>query len=129
VTDERPRRRRDPDRKARILAAAAEQVSRSGYHSVAMAEIGAAAGIVGSGIYRHFDSKAAILAALLTQVMDVLEGDAARIVAVARDDRTALSALVRNHVRVAIADRRLLQVYHREARNLPEEDLRRLRRG
>lgn len=129
MTEERPRRRRDPDRKARILAAAAEQVSRSGYHAVAMAEIGAAAGIVGSGIYRHFDSKAAILAALLGQVMDRLQGDAARIVSAADGDVSALSTLVANHVGVAVADRRLLQVYHREAHNLPEDDLRRLRRA
>jgi AcrR family transcriptional regulator len=129
VTSERPRRRRDPARKTRILTAAAELVSKNGYHAVAMAEIGGAAGIVGSGIYRHFDSKAAVLAALLQQVMDTLERNAAEIVSNAADDRTALSALVRDHIRTAIEDRRLLQVYHREAHNLPEEDLRRLRRA
>ena len=51
----RPRRRRDPARKDRILAAAADLVARRGYHAVGMADIGAEAGIVGSGIYRHFD--------------------------------------------------------------------------
>jgi AcrR family transcriptional regulator len=129
VTEERPPRRRDPARKTRILAAAAELVSKNGYHAVGMAEIGAAAGIVGSGIYRYFDSKAALLAALLAQVMELLESEAATIVAAAADDRTALSGLVRSHVRIAIDDRRLLQVYHREAHNLPEDDLRRLRRA
>jgi AcrR family transcriptional regulator len=122
-------RRRDPTRKTRILAATAELISRSGYHAVGMADIGTAAGIVGSGIYRHFPSKGAILAALLEQVMDRLGDTASRIVESAENDREALAELVRHHVRVAIHDRRILQVYHREARNLPDDDLRRLRRA
>ena len=122
-------RRRDPARKALILTAAAELISRNGYHTVGMADIGRAAGIVGSGIYRHFDSKSAILADLLEQVMDQLSHAASTIVDKAGDDRLAVSELIANHARVAIHDRRILQVYHREARNLPENDLRRLRRA
>ena len=57
-------RTRDPARKERILAAAADLVASSGYHAVSMADIGAAAGITGSGIYRHFASKSALLVAL-----------------------------------------------------------------
>ncbi|MDL5160160.1 TetR/AcrR family transcriptional regulator [Actinomycetospora termitidis] len=125
----RPRRRRDPARKDRILAAAAELVAKHGYHAVGMADIGAAAGIVGSGIYRHFDSKAALLSALLEQLMDEMQRTAAAVVAAAADDRDALEGLVANHVRFAIEDRRLLQVYYREAHHLPEDDLRRLRRA
>ncbi|MEJ2866792.1 TetR/AcrR family transcriptional regulator [Actinomycetospora sp. OC33-EN08] len=125
----RPRRRRDPARKDRILAAAAELVAKHGYHAVGMADIGAAAGIVGSGIYRHFGSKAALLSALLEQLMDEMQRTAAAVVAGAADDREALEGLVANHVRFAIEDRRLLQVYYREAHHLPEDDLRRLRRA
>lgn len=124
----RPRRRRDPARKDRILAAAADLVARHGYHAVGMADIGAAAGIVGSGIYRHFPSKSALLSALLEQLMDEMERSAAAVVAAAPDDRAALARLVADHVRFAIEDRRLLQVYYREAHHLPEDDLRRLRR-
>lgn len=122
-------RRRDPARKTLILSAAAELISRNGYHVVGMADIGTAAGIVGSGIYRHFPSKGALLAALLDQVMAKLGSGASDIVEAAVDDRAAVTALVRHHVQVAIEDRRILQVYHREARNLPEEDLRKLRRS
>lgn len=129
VVEGRPRRRRDPARKDRILAAAADLVARHGYHAVGMADIGAAAGIVGSGIYRHFDSKSALLSALLAQVMDELQRSAAVVVAEAADDRAALDGLVANHVRVAIDERRLLQVYYREAHHLPEDDLRGLRRA
>jgi hypothetical protein len=55
-------RTRDPERRSRILAAAADLVARKGFHAVSVAEIGAAAGITGSGIYRHFDRKTAVLA-------------------------------------------------------------------
>lgn len=116
------RRFRDPARKERILDAAAELVARHGYHAVGMADIGAQAGIVGSGIYRHFDSKAAVLGALLEQVMDTLQRNAVAISARAGTHRHALSSLIRDHIRVATEDRHLLQVYQREQQNLPEDD-------
>jgi AcrR family transcriptional regulator len=121
-------RYRDPARKERILIAAADLVAKHGYHSVSMSDIGAAAGIVGSGIYRHFDSKAAVLVALLDRVMQRLLHNASQIVADAGDTRTALASLVRDQVAFAIEDRRLVQVYQREIHNLPAEDRRRLRR-
>ncbi|MGQ0842221.1 TetR/AcrR family transcriptional regulator [Actinokineospora sp.] len=122
-------RHRDPGRRARILQAAAELAARRGFHAIALADIGAEAGIVGSGIYRHFDSKTAILIALLDRGMDRLQNRATEIAATATDDRQALSALVRDHIKVAIEDRTILAVYHREVHNLPEDDRRRLRRG
>ncbi len=121
-------RRRDPGRRERILTAAAELAARRGFHTVGMADIGAEAGIVGSGIYRHFDSKDALLVALLDRVMDRLAAGAERILSEAPDERAALSALVRDHIRVAIEDRTVLAVYHREIHNLPEDERRRLRR-
>ena len=121
-------RRRDPDRRARILGAAAELAAQRGFHSVGMAEIGAQAGIVGSGIYRHFDSKSAVLVAVLDQGMDRLAHRASEIVSQAPDDRSALSALVRDHIEVAITERDMLATYHREVHNLPDDDRRRLRR-
>lgn len=122
------RRRPDPERRERILSAAAELTARRGFHTIGMADIGAEAGIVGSGVYRHFPSKDAILVALLDRVMARLQTGAVDILASARDDRVALSELVKDHIRVAIEDRTVLAVYHREVHNLPEEDRRRLRR-
>jgi AcrR family transcriptional regulator len=123
-----PRAARDPGRRERILAATAELAARRGFHTIGMADIGAEAGIVGSGVYRHFGSKDAILVALLDRVMARLQQGASHILATAPDDATALSALVDDHIRVAIEDRTVLAVYHREVHTLPEEDRRRLRR-
>lgn len=118
---------RDPDRRERILVAAAELIAGRGYHAVSMAEIGAAAGVVGSAVYRHFDSKAAVLVALLDRVMERLLRDTGRIVG-DTPDRAALDALVRGHVDFAIDERILVQLYQRELLTLPEADRRRLRR-
>ena len=119
---------RDPGRRDKILAAAAEQIARRGYHSVSLAEIGAAAGIVGSGIYRHFGSKASILVALLDQVMDRLLASAAQAVAAGDDDARVLATLVADQVAFAVNERYLVQLYQREVHTLPEADRRRLRR-
>lgn len=123
-----PTRTRDPARKERILAAAADLVARKGYHAVGMADIGAAAGVTGSAIYRHFESKSAVLVALFDRVIDALLSNASTIVEQAADERAALTLLVRDQVRFAIDDREVLVVYMREINNLPAEDRRRLRR-
>jgi AcrR family transcriptional regulator len=122
-------RRRDPDRGLRILEASAELFASRGYHAVGMADIGAAAGIVGSGIYRHFPSKAAILAELFSRAMDTVRAAAADIAESFDDGREALTALVFHHVRWAVLDRALVQVYLGELNNLAEEDRRKLRRA
>ena len=119
---------RDPERKQRILAAAAALGARRGFHAISMADIGAEAGIVGSGIYRHFGSKASILVAMLDQVMDRIANGGAEVMAAGGSDGFVLSELVRDHIATAIEHREVLAVYHREIHTLPEEDRRRLRR-
>ncbi|MGD0604188.1 MAG: TetR/AcrR family transcriptional regulator [Streptosporangiaceae bacterium] len=123
------RRRRDPDRKERILVAAAALGAARGFDAISMADIGAEAGIVGSGVYRHFDSKTAILVAMADRVMDRLMTGAAEIIASSPDDRLSLSRLVRDHIEVALTDRDALAVYHREVRTLAEDERRRLSRA
>jgi len=121
-------RRRDPERRQRILAAAAELVAERGYHEVGMSDIGAAAGIVGSGIYRHFDGKSAVLVALFDRVIDDLTRGAAQILSRGLEPEQTLRELIAAHVRITLDDRMLMRVYHNEIASLPAEDNRRLRR-
>ena len=121
-------RTRDPDRRVRILRVAADLLADRGFHGVSMADIGGAAGIVGSGVYRHFDSKSAVLVALLDDVMDRLLQTASAAGASGRDERDVLADLVRGQVLFAVDDRALLQLYQREVHSLPDADRRRLRR-
>jgi AcrR family transcriptional regulator len=124
-----PRRRRDPDRKERILVAAAGLGAARGFDAISMADIGAEAGIVGSGVYRHFDSKTAILVAMADRVMDRLMQAATQIIAAGLGERESLTLLVRDHISVAQTHRDALAVYHREVRTLPEDERRRLSRA
>ena len=121
-------RRRDPERRQRILAAAAELVAEHGYHEVGMSDIGAAAGIVGSGIYRHFDGKSAVLVAMFDRVIDDFTRGAAEILSRGLDPAQTLRELIAAHVRITLEDRMLMRVYHNEIASLPAEDNRRLRR-
>jgi AcrR family transcriptional regulator len=122
-------RTRDPDRRERILRAAAELVAERGFHAVSMADIGAAAGIVGSGVYRHFDSKAAVLLALLDEGMARLLAHAAAAVGSGRPDAEVLDELVHDQVRFAVDEALLVRLWLGEVRTLPDGDQRRLRRS
>lgn len=121
-------RTRDPARREKILGAAADLVARNGFHAVSMADIGTEAGITGSGIYRHFDSKSAILVALFEQVIDDLLKDEHENLQKFTDLRQALKWLIVSQVEFVVEERELAQVYHNEIHNLPEEDRVRLRR-
>ncbi|SDP03296.1 transcriptional regulator, TetR family [Klenkia soli] len=121
-------RTRDPDRRVRILRAATDLLAERGFHGVSMADIGGAAGIVGSGVYRHFDSKSAVLVALLDEVMERLLRTASDAAGSGRDERAVLADLVHGQVLFAVDDRALLQLYQREVHSLPDADRRRLRR-
>ncbi|AMU72812.1 TetR family transcriptional regulator [Mycobacteroides abscessus] len=123
-----PSRTRDPKRKKKILQEAADLVGRKGFHAVSIADIGNAAGITGSGVYRHFESKSAILVALFDQVIDDLLADEERIRNENTDLATALTKLIEGQVEFVVGNRQLAQVYHNEINNLPDEDRRRLRR-
>lgn len=103
-------------------------MARNGFHAVSMAQIGAAAGITGSGVYRHFDSKSAVLVALFDQAIDDLLRDEQHILDTTSDLRRALDLLIAGQVDFVVGDRELAQVYYSEINNLPEEDRRRLRR-
>ncbi len=123
-----PARTRDPARRERILLAAAQVLAGNGYAAANLTDIGAAAGIGGTGIYRHFRNKAALAAALLDRLLDQLVSHATAITAENPDPERALDALVLDHLQTAINDRELFQIYLRESAILPPDDLRRIRR-
>lgn len=54
-------------RRQQILDAACDQVRRSGFHGASMADIAKAAGLSVGQIYRYFENKEAIIAAIVAQ--------------------------------------------------------------
>ncbi len=115
-------------RRTALLNATADLVARRGFHSVGIAEIGAAAGVTGSAIYRHFANKEHMLVALIERVVDELLDGARVAIAGAATDHEALRALIAAHVDFALRERAIIAVYDQEIHNLPDADRRRLRR-
>jgi AcrR family transcriptional regulator len=115
-------------RRELLLQSAADLFSARGYHAVGIDDIGAAAGISGPGVYRHFASKQALLEALCDRALDSMLEGAREIPAHQADPAKALAALVDLHVDFAVGRRTLLGVWTREQRALPDEVRRSLRR-
>ena len=115
-------------RREQLLEAAAHLFADRGFHAVGIDDIGAAAGISGPGVYRHFPSKAALLESLCDRAMTrMLEG--AREIAANHDDpHAALERLVELHAAFGVQERALIGVWVREARSLSDDVRRSLRR-
>lgn len=107
-------------RRELLLEAAADLFAARGFHAVGIDDIGAAAGITGPGVYRHFTSKQDLLATLVDRTMD-------RMLALAKgtDD---LETLVDLHVDLVVSERALIGVWVREQRALADDVSRPLRR-
>ena len=99
-----------------------------GFHAAGIDDIGAAAGISGPGVYRHFRSKQALLAALCDRALTRLLDGARGISAGSGDPRASLTALVDQHVAFAVDERALLSVWVREMPALSDDVRRSLRR-
>jgi len=106
---------RDQSRKTAILVSARQLFGERGFHAVGMNDIGAAAGISGPGIYRHFASKEELLDAALRDASEQLWAD----IKFGQDEGSQLEAFVRSHVRFAIANSDLISLWYQESQNLP----------
>ena len=92
------------------MEATATLVAERGYHQVGVDEIGAAAGVTGAAIYRHFSGKQELLVAVIERAVDALMGEARRIVGTAPSPAAAIDALVSAHVRFALTETALITV-------------------
>lgn len=109
------------------MQAAADLFAARGYHAVGIDDIGAAAGITGPGVYRHFTSKQALLESLCDRAMDRMLDLARAVPATQGEPHAALEALVELHVDFAVGERELLGVWVREQRALSDDVRRSLR--
>jgi AcrR family transcriptional regulator len=116
-----------PSRRDQILAAAAELFARSGFHGVGIDDIGAAVGISGPALYRHFRSKDAMLGEMLTSISEYLLAGGQRTTDADTDPERTLAELIRFHVDFALDNPALITVQERSLGNLGEPDRRRVR--
>jgi AcrR family transcriptional regulator len=117
-----------PTRRQQILAAAAELFAHRGFHGVGIDDIGAAVGISGPGVYRHFRNKDAVLGHMLVGISETLLAGGEERVRQHPDPALALAALVRFQVAFALDHPALITVQERDLDNLAEADRRRVRR-
>ena len=106
-------------RRQQILDIAAELFAQRGFHGVSVADLGAACGISGPALYKHFPSKDAMLAEMLVSISEQLLATGRARVAEAADPAAALEALVEWHVEFALSHRALIVVQDRDWSSLP----------
>lgn len=116
------RGRAKAERRAELLRAAARLFAERGFPRVSLDDLGAAAGVSGPAVYRHFASKQAVLAAVLLDASEGLRTGGAAVVAAAVDARTALERLVAFHVDFALANPDVIRVQDHDLDSLAEPD-------
>ncbi|WAL66829.1 TetR family transcriptional regulator [Amycolatopsis cynarae] len=111
-----------PSRREQLLSAAAELFRSRGFHAVSMEDIGAAAGIAGPSVYRHFPSKASLIYAIGRRAADRLALDVERVLRTSSDEAEALGRLVESYVHVLTGSVELVVSFSIDGVNLAEAD-------
>ena len=120
------------DRRLQILAAASQLFAEHGFRSISIEDLGAAVGVSGPAIYRHFPGKEAILAELLVGVSQRLLDGGTIEATHPGSPGEALRRLIRFHTDFALRDRNLIRIQDRDLTQLSRDDqhlVRRLQRS
>ncbi|HVU72370.1 MAG TPA: TetR/AcrR family transcriptional regulator [Mycobacteriales bacterium] len=113
-------------RREQILREAAHLFAVRGFHGVTVEDLGAAMGISGPALYKHFPNKAAILAEMLVDISEHLLAGGQR--EAARDGGDLIARLVDFHVDFALSRPDLIRVQDRDIEQLSDADARKVRR-
>ena len=112
------RRTRRPraEREAEILDSARQVFSEKGYGPAAVAEIAARAGVVEGTVYSYFESKRALLIAVMKGFFEELISDTESALRAVRGTENQLRFVIRRHLETFSSDLGLCRVIIREAR-------------
>lgn len=108
-------------RREQLLDTAAALFAARGFHGVSVADLGAACGISGPALYKHFPSKEALLAEMLVAISERLLTEGRSRVAATSSPHVALASLVDWHVDFAVRHRALIVVQDRDWSSLPAD--------
>src|SRR5687767_6335931 len=111
-----------------MLRQAARLFAERGFRGTSVEDIGAACGVSGPAVYKHFAGKDAILARLLVDISEQLVEGARQVAKSSRDPAQALVQLVEFHTDFALAEPDLIRVQDRDLPSLNERDRARVRR-
>jgi AcrR family transcriptional regulator len=119
----------NPSRREQILQAAARLFAERGSRAVGVDDVGAAVGVTGPAIYRHFASKDAMLAEMLLRISErLLDGGRAVVAAAGADPGAQLRALIAFQTDFALDNPALITVQDRDLASLAEDDAAQVRR-
>lgn len=126
------RDRAKAERTDAILAAAAELFAARGYSGVSLEDIGAAVGVSGPAVYRHFAGKQALLGALLIGVSERLLAGGLRVADTPGAPDERMRCLVDFQVEFALRNAEVIRVQDRDLAHLTvsgRAEVRRLQRA
>ena len=127
-------------RRSQLLSAAATLNAERGFTSVRLEDLGAAVGISGPAVYRHFSNKEAVLVELLVGISQYLLDGGRRVLAdgalgiaeagtaAQPPPTTALGGLIDFHLDFAFDSPAFIRIQDRDLQNLPEAPRRKVRR-
>jgi AcrR family transcriptional regulator len=123
------RSRRKSDRRLQLLSAAERLFAERGFLAVRLEDIGAAAGVSGPAIYRHFPNKESLLVELLVGISTRLLAGARVARSREADAAAALDSLIDFHLDFALAEPDLIRIQDRDLAHLPAAAERQVRRA
>jgi AcrR family transcriptional regulator len=123
------RSRRKSDRRLQLLSAAERLFAERGFLAVRLEDIGAAAGVSGPAIYRHFPNKESLLVELLVGISTRLLAGAREVRSGETDAAAALDGLIDFHLDFALGEPDLIRIQDRDLAHLPAAAERQVRRA
>jgi AcrR family transcriptional regulator len=123
------RSRRKSDRRLQLLSAAERLFAERGFLAVRLEDIGAAAGVSGPAIYRHFPNKESLLVELLVGISTRLLAGAREVTSREADAAAALDGLIDFHLDFALGEPDLIRIQDRDLAHLPVSAERQVRRA
>src|SRR6201995_1339954 len=117
------------DRRLQLLSAAERLFAERGFLAVRLEDIGAAAGVSGPAIYRHFPNKESLLVELLVGISTRLLSGAREASARSADAASALDGLIDFHLDFALDEPDLIRIQDRDLAHLPTAAQRQVRRA
>ncbi|MFQ6229804.1 TetR/AcrR family transcriptional regulator [Nocardia sp. NPDC002869] len=115
-------------RRGQLLMAGARLIAERGYLGMRLDDLGAAVGISGPAVYRHFPNKEALLVELLVGISRRLLDGGNAVAADAEGPRQALAGLVEFHLDFALGEPELIRIQDRDLDNVPPPARREIRR-
>ena len=109
-----------PERRAELLATAAEVFAAQGYNATTVRRIADEAGMLAGSLYYHFDSKESMLDEILSTFLTELWEGYDAVLAAGLGPRETIEALVTESFREIDRHRAAVAIYQKESRHLTE---------